>query len=64
MSFENWGPLVSAYLEGKTSIMTMDVVRGALGRRYDQMRRENWNEVAGAIMAAGWRKRKIGKGVF
>jgi hypothetical protein len=64
MTFEEWGPRVSAYLNGKTQPqMTMDVVRGALGRTYDQMRREDWGTLADAIIAAGWRKKSLGKGV-
>ena len=64
MTFEDWRPLVSAYLDGKTNVMTMDVVRGALGRTYGQMSRDDWGVLAGIIKSLGWTRRKLGKGVF
>ncbi len=60
----DWKPAVAAFLDGKATVMTMEVVRGALGRTYDQMNRDDWSRLADAIMTLGWTKRKLGKGSF
>jgi hypothetical protein len=56
---DDWRPKVAAYLAGKTQCFGMEIVRGALGLRYDQMDVRAWRRVAAAVMAARWRKGKV-----
>lgn len=58
-SFDDWPQRIAAYLHGRTQAFGMDIVRGALGLRYDQMDTPAWRRVAAAVMAAGWRKGRL-----
>jgi hypothetical protein len=60
----DWKERVAAFLDGKAHVMTMDVVKGALGRTYDDMSHEDWGKLAGAIKSLGWTRRKLDRGVF
>jgi hypothetical protein len=50
---------VARYLEPKTIAFGAEIAREALGKRYDELRADDWRRITGHVLAAGWRKAKV-----
>jgi hypothetical protein len=51
---------VARYLQAKTIAFGAEIAREALGKSYGELRLDDWRRIAGHVLAAGWKKAKVG----